>query len=118
MRFRYRLTIFLTAFGAATLGLLFVATMMSAEVADAAQERLNTITLLGVGGAAVAALLVSSVLAAPMKRRVDAILAVARRYALGDLQRPSPDHQDDEIGAIARAMDGAVRELGRRVDEL
>jgi two-component system, OmpR family, phosphate regulon sensor histidine kinase PhoR len=118
MRFRFRLTIFLTAFGAATLALVFIAMTMSAEVTGEQQDRLNTITMLGVGGAVVAALLVSSALAAPLERRVSAILEVARRYAVGDLQRPAPEYEDDEIGEIARAMDGAVRELGRRVDEL
>jgi two-component system phosphate regulon sensor histidine kinase PhoR len=121
MRFRYRLTIFLTAFGAAALALVFVAVTMSPDVAGDQQAQLNTVTtvtLLGLGGALVAALLMSSVLAAPLERRVAAILEVARRYAVGDLQRPAPDYEDDEIGEIARAMDGAVRELGRRVDEL
>jgi two-component system phosphate regulon sensor histidine kinase PhoR len=118
MRFQYRLTIFLAAFGAATLALVFVAMTMSPDVTGDQQEQLNTITLLGIGGALVAALLASSALAAPLERRVAAILEVARRYAVGDLQRPAPDYEDDEIGEIARAMDGAVRELGRRVDEL
>jgi two-component system phosphate regulon sensor histidine kinase PhoR len=118
MRFRYRLTIFLTAFGAATLALVFVAMTMSPDVTGDGRERLYTITALGIGGALVAALLVSSALAAPLEQRVNATLEVARRYAVGDLQRPSPDYEDDEIGEIARAMDSAVRELGRRVDEL
>ena len=65
-----------------------------------------------------AAFLVSSVLAAPLERRVAGILAVARRYSVGDLRRPPPDYGDDELGEVARAMDGAVQELGRRVDEL
>jgi two-component system phosphate regulon sensor histidine kinase PhoR len=118
MRFRYRLTILLAAFGVATLALVFVATAMSPVVAGDQQQRLLTITLLGMGGALIAALLLSSALAAPLEQRVSAILEVARRYAVGDLQRPAPDYQDDEIGEIARAMDAAVRGLGRRVDEL
>jgi two-component system phosphate regulon sensor histidine kinase PhoR len=118
MRFRYRLTIFLTAFGAAALALVFAAMTLSPGVTGEQQDQLTTITMLGVGVALVAALLVSSALTAPLERRVNAILEVARRYAVGDLQRPAPDYGDDEIGEIARAMDGAVRELGRRVDEL
>jgi two-component system phosphate regulon sensor histidine kinase PhoR len=50
--------------------------------------------------------------------RVSAVLAVARRYALGDLSRPAPDYGDDDLGRVARAMDQAVQELGRRVDSL
>jgi two-component system phosphate regulon sensor histidine kinase PhoR len=66
----------------------------------------------------VAAFVLSSVLAAPVEQRVAAILAVAKRYAVGDLRRPLPDYGDDEIGEVARAMDTAVQELGRRVDDL
>jgi len=51
-------------------------------------------------------------------QRVSAILAVARRYALGDLSRPAPDYGDDDLGSVARGMDQAVQELGRRVDNL
>ena len=117
-RFRYRLTIFLTAFGAAALALLFVVMTMSPTLSGDAQTQLYTITISGVGGALLAAILVSSLLAAPLEKRVNSALEVARRYAVGDLRRPIPDYEDDEIGEIARAMDGAVQELGRRVDEL
>jgi two-component system phosphate regulon sensor histidine kinase PhoR len=60
----------------------------------------------------------SSLLASPLERRVAAILTVAKRYTVGDLKRPLPDYGDDEIGQVARAMDAAVHELGRRVDDL
>src|SRR5688572_30882072 len=50
--------------------------------------------------------------------RVSAILAVARRYLLGDLSRPVPDYGDDDVGTVTRAMDQAVQELGKRVDNL
>ena len=52
------------------------------------------------------------------RQRVDAILSVARRYTLGDLSRPAPDYGDDDLGRVARGMDQAVQELGRRVDSL
>jgi len=51
-------------------------------------------------------------------QRVQAILEVARRYALGDLSRPAPDYGDDEVGSVARGMDQAAQELGRRVESL
>jgi two-component system phosphate regulon sensor histidine kinase PhoR len=44
--------------------------------------------------------------------------SVARRYVLGDLSRPSPDYGDDDLGRVARAMDAAVQEQGRRVNDL
>jgi len=56
--------------------------------------------------------------AARHAQRVDAILAVARRYALGDLSRPAPDYGDDALGSVARGMDQAAQDLGRRVESL
>jgi two-component system phosphate regulon sensor histidine kinase PhoR len=118
LRFNFRFTIFLAAFGAASLALLFVVTTMAPSLTGDLQTRLFTITALGIGGALVAAFLVSSAMAAPVEKRVNAILEVARRYSVGDLQRPSPDYGDDELGAVARAMDGAAQELGHRIEEL
>ena len=60
----------------------------------------------------------SSAFAARHRARARAIADVGRRYALGDLSRPGPDYGDDDLGAAARALDGAVHELGRRVDTL
>ncbi|MFA5907205.1 MAG: ATP-binding protein [Vicinamibacterales bacterium] len=85
---------------------------------------LTTTTLLLLGVAAGAALALAAVAlrrssrAAIESQRVGTILAVARRYALGDLSRPTPDYGDDDLGSVARAMDQAVQELGRRVDSL
>lgn len=85
---------------------------------------LTTTTLLLLGVAAGAALtaavlaLMRSSKAAGQGQRVAAILAVARRYAHGDLSRPAPDYGDDDLGSVARGMDQAVQELGRRVDSL
>ena len=56
--------------------------------------------------------------AAPLGRRVERIAAIARRYAAGDLTRPSSGYGHDELGEVARALDGAIQELGRRVAEL
>lgn len=50
--------------------------------------------------------------------RVTTMLSAAKRYTLGDLTRPSPDYGDDELGQVARAMDQAIHETGRRVDTL
>ncbi len=118
MRSYFRLTIFFSVFGAAAVALLFVMVTTSDPLSAERRTQLLTVTALGLGGALVAAFLVSSVLAAPLERRVGGILAVARRYSVGDLRRPLPDYGDDELGEVARAMDGAVQDLGRRVDEL
>jgi two-component system phosphate regulon sensor histidine kinase PhoR len=118
MRSRFRLSIFFTAFGAAALALLF--NVVVAEDASLPEHfsRVLVATALALGGALVAAFLVSSMLGAAFEQRVAAIVAVARRYTVGDLRRPPPDYGDDELGEVARAMDQAVQELGRRVDEL
>ena len=36
----------------------------------------------------------------------------------GDMTRPTRGYGDDELGEVARALDGAIQELGRRVNEL
>src|SRR4029453_10441474 len=61
---------------------------------------------------------VQSGAAARQQDRVAGLQAVARRYALGDLSRPAPDYGDDDLGTVARGMDQAVQELGRRMDSL
>ena len=53
-----------------------------------------------------------------LSKRVRAIAAVAQRYRTGDLTRPSYDYGPDELGQVARVLDGSVQELGRRLDEL
>ncbi len=72
----------------------------------------------GVLSAVVAVFLYRSSIVGRETDRVTAILSVARRYLLGDLSRPAPDYGDDDLGSVARAMDQAVQELGRRVDGL
>jgi two-component system phosphate regulon sensor histidine kinase PhoR len=57
----------------------------------------------------------SSVLLA---RRVNAIAAVAQRYAAGDFAAPARDPGGDELGTVARVLDDTARELGRRMTEL
>ncbi len=118
MRSRYRLTIFRSASIAAALALVFVAIIISPMLSGTLQLRLLTVVVLGIAVAAGAAYIVASVLTAPLDRRVDALLEVARRYSVGDLRRPAPEFGDDELGEVARAMDNAVQQLGVRVDEL
>ena len=72
-------------------------------------------------GSVAAALPVGALLAwlisARMARRVSTIAATARRYATGDLT-PAAAYGDDELGEVARALDGVIHELGRRMAEL
>ena len=83
-----------------------------------------TFVLMALAFAAGAALIIAVVAARRSARavrdrgRVTTMLSVAKRYSLGDLTRPSPDYEDDDLGHVARAMDEAVHSLGKRVDSL
>ena len=57
----------------------------------------------------------SSVLLA---RRVNAIAAVAQRYAAGDFAASTRDRGGDELGTVARVLDDTALELGRRMAEI
>ena len=93
---------------------------LSLPLTEIAQQQ-HAILLLALGGVAAAlpiAALLAWMLSAPLARRVSAIADIARRYASGDLTRPSRGYGDDELGEVAQALDGAIQELGRRVNEL
>jgi two-component system phosphate regulon sensor histidine kinase PhoR len=79
---------------------------------------IGSATALSLMAALVAALILSWVFSAPLARRVEAVAAVARRYSAGDFSRPAHDYGQDELGAVARALDGAAQELGRKIDDL
>jgi two-component system, OmpR family, phosphate regulon sensor histidine kinase PhoR len=79
---------------------------------------IGSATALALMAAIVAALLLSWTFSAPLARRVEAVAAVAHRYSAGDFSRPAHDYGQDELGAVARALDGAAQELGRRLDDL
>jgi len=64
------------------------------------------------------ALALAWIVSALLARRVQTIASVAQRYAAGDLSHPARDYGDDEIGTVARFLDGSVRELAGRVAEL
>ncbi len=93
---------------------------LSLPLTEIAQQQ-RAILLLALGGVAAAlpiAALLAWMLSAPLARRVSAIADIARRYASGDLTRPARGYGDDELGEVAQALDGAIQELGRRVNEL
>src|SRR5262249_18453481 len=70
--------------------------------------------VLALAGASAIAWVVSGRIGA----RVRTIAGIARRYAAGDLRPPQIDYGGDELGEVARALDGSVQELGRRLAEL
>jgi two-component system phosphate regulon sensor histidine kinase PhoR len=57
-------------------------------------------------------------LSAMISRRVQQVAQAATQYTSGKLPRQPYNYGDDEIGAVARALDTAARELARRIDEL
>ncbi len=87
------------------------------EVAEQ-QRTVFWLVLTGVAASLPVAAICAWIVSASIGRRVEAIAAVARRYATGDLTRPAAGYGDDELGEVARALDGAVHELGRRVNDL
>lgn len=61
--------------------------------------------------------LIAYLLSARVGRRVRAIAAIAERYAQGDVPASRPNFGEDELGMVARALEGSVRELGARLEE-
>jgi two-component system phosphate regulon sensor histidine kinase PhoR len=64
------------------------------------------------------ALLLAWIASIFLGRRVRDMAAVAERLAAGDLPERAADYGDDEIGTVARVLDGAAQELRRRMQEL
>ncbi len=85
---------------------------------DRQQRAIRNATLGALAGALAAAAVVALAFSAPLGRRVQAIADAARRYAQGEIPRAPADVGDDELGMVARALDGTVSELSRRLDEL
>jgi two-component system, OmpR family, phosphate regulon sensor histidine kinase PhoR len=72
------------------------------------------VLLFALAGALLAAVIGSFVLG----RRLNELASAARRYAAGDLSHPVRDYGSDELGVVARALDGIVRELAARAGDL
>ena len=76
------------------------------------------IALVAFGAGLLAALVLAWGISAILSRRVRAIAEVAGRYARGDFSLPVRDYGNDEIGAVARALDESAREIGQRAADL
>jgi two-component system phosphate regulon sensor histidine kinase PhoR len=74
--------------------------------------------LTALGLALVGAAAIAAIIARRIGRRVRTIADVAERYREGDLTPARVEYGDDELGNVARVLDGSVQELGRRLDEL
>jgi two-component system, OmpR family, phosphate regulon sensor histidine kinase PhoR len=85
---------------------------------DAQLAAIRNLTLVALGLAIPLALVAAWVLSAPLGRRVQSIARVAARYSAGDFSQHPYDYGADELGIVARALDGSVQEIGRRLEEL
>jgi two-component system, OmpR family, phosphate regulon sensor histidine kinase PhoR len=118
MRTSLRTKVFTGAAVTAVATTLAFAGVLAWQARDAGSAVLTTAAFISIVVAMLCAVFVSWMLSAPLSRRVQAIGEVAERYATGDLSRTTYDYGTDELGAVARAFDGSVRELGGRIEEL
>ena len=74
-------------------------------------------TVAALAVALVAATGLAFIVAGRIGRRVESIAAVAERYRAGDLTARNVAFGNDELGTVARALDGSIQTLGQRLDE-
>ncbi len=93
---------------------------LALPLTDVAEQlaAVQRIALVAFGVGLLAALAVAWTTSMLLGRRVQAIAAVAERYARGDWSRPARDYGSDEIGTVARVLDNSAREIGRRAIDL
>jgi len=87
-----------------------------ADVGQQLQTVVN-VTLVALGLALAGAAGLAWLVSGRIGRRVRAVADVAERYRRGDLTPPRLGYGDDELGAVARALDDTVQDLGRRLAE-
>ena len=98
------------------LGFVRLALPLTDVAEQLAAVRRSALVAFGIG--LLAALAVAWTTSLLLSRRVQAIAAVAERYARGDWSRPARDYGNDEIGTVARVLDESAREIGRRATDL
>jgi len=76
-----------------------------------------TVTLTALALAFVGAAAIAWLSSARIGQRVRGVADLAGRYRGGDLTPARMDFGDDELGAVARALDESVQEVGRRLAE-
>ena len=86
-------------------------------LADIRRQRqaIFTATLAALGVALVGAAAIGWIMSTRIGQRVRMVAQVAARYRAGDLTPPRLDYGDDELGTVARTLDGSVQEVGRRL---
>jgi two-component system phosphate regulon sensor histidine kinase PhoR len=86
-------------------------------LADIRRQRqaIFTATLTALGVALVGAAAIGWIMSTRIGQRVRMVAQIAARYRAGDLTPPRLDYGDDELGTVARTLDGSVQEVGRRL---
>ncbi|HZT76304.1 MAG TPA: ATP-binding protein [Vicinamibacterales bacterium] len=76
-----------------------------------------TATLTALGLALVGAVAIAGFFSYRIGSRVRGVAEIANRYRSGDLRPPPTGFGDDEIGDVARALNQAVQEIGRQLEQ-
>jgi two-component system phosphate regulon sensor histidine kinase PhoR len=115
-----RLKVFLASAGTAAISVAAFASVLAGLRLGGWSEPYAWLSAIALGtvAAIAAAGLLSGTAAASLARRSLEIQNIAAGYAKGDLRRPDYDYGADELAGAARAMDAAMHQLGRRLDDL
>jgi two-component system phosphate regulon sensor histidine kinase PhoR len=98
------------------LAALFAALLTLVLAGGLAARREPTLAVLA--ASVIGAVAIGWALSRRLGTRVRQLTDLAARYRAGDLRPASIDFGDDELGAVARAFEGSVRELEGQVTEL
>jgi methyl-accepting chemotaxis protein len=88
---------------------------MDLDLVNAAARRSALWLVLLLAGLALAAFVVSSVLAGRLVRPIEGLVRIARRVGEGDLTQLAPVTSSDEIGVLAQTFNNAIVRLRRLV---
>jgi two-component system phosphate regulon sensor histidine kinase PhoR len=120
----FRTKLFLASFATAALALLVACLLLAQSMRHGVNQQLDlsravvNAAVVALGVALVVAAGIAWIVSERIRTRVRRIAETTSRYRAGDLRPPSLGFGDDELGAVARAFDASVQDLGRRLAEL
>jgi two-component system phosphate regulon sensor histidine kinase PhoR len=103
---------------AAFLGIATALVVVALAVGSDQRLTVGRAALAALPAGVVVAALVTVLFSRRLSARVRAIAAAAERYASGDRARHTLDFGSDELGDVARALDAAIQEHARQLDQL
>ncbi len=113
-----RLKLFVISVAAALLAIGLLVGLLAWRLPGGLPAAAPGLAVVAAAAAAALAVLLSWLASTSLAGRLTAIRAIARRYSAGDLSRSAYDYGADELGSAARALDGAIHQLGARVEDL